>query len=243
MAKFNNQIIHRAIDKVPVNENILDVFFREIYYRGGFIAGGFARYVVSETPFSEPGDIDVFCRTIDSFMNLKTFFSSFCKVEHNSDFAISFKAESNYKYIKKKIQLIVPREEGNIKTFGTPDEVIANFDFTINMIAFDDGGFYMAERFESHNLRHKLIFNNIHCPVGILARVRKYLRKGYRITVTEMLKMYYDWDAADPKMKELVRNTFNDDWFDDEDDEETINEKYQNSIANNAEMFKIFYID
>lgn len=243
--KFEHAVKLTKKNDMPfVNTNTDDPFFVEIFSHGGFIAGGYARYVVSQKPFAEPADIDVFCfDKEDAFPMLKQFFDEIGIVEFSSPFAISYRINKRYRYITKKVQLIIPREEGNIKTYGTPQEVIDNFDFTINMIAFDYKYFYEAHEFAKHNEKHKLVFNNIHCAVGILTRLRKYLRKGYKITVAEMLKIYGMWDTLPEADKNLIMNTFREDWFDEDDDDETIQKKYENVIRDNEQVFKIFYVD
>jgi hypothetical protein len=242
--KFKHKIIRKSRKEVKHhNVNTLDSFFISVFTYGGFIAGGYARFALSEKPFAEPKDIDVFCEGKDDFANLHEWLSGLGHIVFDSPFAASFKITKGFPYINKKVQLIRPREEGNVKTFGTPEEVIDNFDFTINMVAFDHEGFCMAKDFQNHNKRNKLVFNNIHCAVGILTRVRKYLRKGYKITISELLKIYYMWDEVSKEDKELIRNTFNDSWFDESDDEETINKKYQKKILDNKQVFQIFYVD
>lgn len=236
--KFEHKIVSKDHRFFHHNVNTDDKFFKNVFELGGFVAGGYARYVVSKNVFAEPNDIDIFCRTIEDEAKLLRFFNSVGKVQFKSDLATSYRVYNEYSYILKKVQLIKPRQEGNIKTFGTPEEVIDNFDFTINMVAFDDQGFYHCETFFEDLKAHRLEFNNIHCAVGILTRIRKYLNKGYKIDISEFLKIYQMWDTVDQKTKDIIKSDFSEKFMN-----VMYSEDPKEKSARDKRIFKIFYID
>jgi hypothetical protein len=170
-----------------------------------------------------------------------------------------YELKEPYQYIKEYVQLIKPRQEGNIKTYGSLLDVIDNFDFTINMIAVGSTYIFKAECFDRHVRQKKLVFNNIHCPIGILVRLRKYLRKGFTIPIYEFAKIYRVWDEVDEETRKLMFGSFEQAQKDDEEDEALYNaadnkdnilvqlferrvERIKRFRSNEA-LFRIFYID
>jgi hypothetical protein len=242
--KFQNSIIttdRKSIKRVDIHSE----FYTELFEKGGILAGGYARYITTDTDI-DPHDVDIFCRKPENFEMLKKWLDSFCNEKANTEFAIMYEVREKYNYIQHVVQLIRPREEGNIKTYGSPVEIIYNFDFTINMVAIDAFGVYMADRFYMDMKKHRLIFNNIHCAVGILVRIRKYLKKGFSIPISEFAKIYTMWDSTDAETKKMILDAFLKESQDQEDeDRETITKRsaFKNFRRKDERIFKIFYID
>lgn len=85
------------------------------------------------------------------------------------------------------IQIVKPREIRNGFTYGSPEQVVDSFDFSVirafiigvgnrpmDWYCYVDRNFYIDNAF-----RH-LRFMNSHCPVGSQRRLQKYIKKGYK---------------------------------------------------------------
>lgn len=84
------------------------------------------------------------------------------------------------------------------KMYPTVNDVFNNFDFTVNMSAFDMSLLNTDDHaileinvdFEKHNLQRQLAFNmNTQYPICSAQRVNKYKEKGYSITPYEFNKV------------------------------------------------------
>lgn len=74
------------------------------------------------------------------------------------------------------------------KTFGTVHDILDSFDFTICCAAVKPGVFHHHSDFFQHLLTKSLYFNCIQNDVVVIRRMAKYLRKGYFIDSTELVK-------------------------------------------------------
>lgn len=234
--------------------NIEDEFFQRIFGMGACIAGGYARWAC--TPFDkrvhkiiEANDIDVFCEKEEYYLNIHKWLESVGKIAYKSDFATSFTLRnSKYSYLDKTIQLIAPRIEGNIILVGTPIDIISNFDFTINMIAITKTEIFMHKNFFRDLSNRKLYFNNIHCPLGILIRLKKYFKKGFNMETSEMLKVFQVWDSLDSKIKTEIQEAFDINYWDSKFEEAKKNNKLENAIdvvmrEKRRRISRLMYID
>lgn len=90
----------------------------------------------------------------------------------------------SFVYGKRKFQVIK-------KFTGEPSEIFNHFDFTINMGAWmPDGVFWLYKDFFEDLARRRLMINvNTFYPISTVVRVFKYVRKGYTIGGTEILKI------------------------------------------------------
>ena len=76
--------------------------------------------------------------------------------------------------------------------FDNPKDLIASFDFTINMAAFDlkAGELIIGDKFEEDNLKRKLIYNNkSKYPIVSLQRAIKYINRGYSLSPVEQVNI------------------------------------------------------
>lgn len=96
------------------------------------------------------------------------------------------------------IQLIKPRKDKYLQTYGQPENVITKFDFSIVRSAYliHEDKFVFADKEELiEDLQKKrLRIKYIICPVSIVVRIIKYTKKGYNIGVAEIFKMFLEWD-------------------------------------------------
>ena len=147
----------------------------------GFIAGGSCRSLIEK---EEPKDYDIFCYTKEGYEPIKTILlNMYGKTREN---ALVFQMNN--------IQLIKPRENKYLKTYGTPFEVVSKFDFSVCRGYFDGKE---AQFIDSDSLAHieakSLVINNIVCPISTTKRIIKYTKRGYFIKIREILKLYYEF--------------------------------------------------
>lgn len=145
-----------------------------------FIAGG---TITSLFRNSEINDIDVyFTDKQELFKLLMNEFSS-DYIIHISKKAITFKLSEI-----ERIQLIF------FDYYDTAEKIFNDFDFTINMGAFDfqKDKFILTEDFLQDNIQKKLIINtNTKFPIITATRILKYKQKGYDIDIFEMIKLSF----------------------------------------------------
>lgn len=175
----------------------------------GFIAGGYARYCASPkgSPFPTR-DLDIFPYREDyGFEELKKKFTDLgFKVHHENDVSYTFSSNHPEGYEEcPTIQLIKPNKNGRLLTYGNPEEILSNFDFTVTRAAIiSQSEVLVDDDFEQDELQDKLAIKNIHCPVSSLMRANKYSRKGYYLRPVEALKLFRDWDERDADYKQKL---------------------------------------
>lgn len=176
----------------------------------GFIAGGFARYCVSERSNPNcPGDIDVFTGDMGIFTDIFLAFKANPFLKQRSDTEIETKFEYVFKEGFKKevlnIQLIKPVHISNMNSKGDFISVLTNFDFTISKAAIlPNGEAWVHHQFERDDNEGNLVIEKIHCPISSMKRVIKYTQKGYTIESKELLKLFKDYEMRPSEWKMLV---------------------------------------
>ena len=168
-----------------------------------FICGGFAKWACS--PRKKPsvaGDIDLYSETEEEFEKICTKFrSSGFKQKNESPAQRTFIDDRFMLFggkIKLEIQVIKPIKQGGVVLVGAIEEVLGNFDFTVSRVGIRlDGTVLMDEKFEEHEKARLLVIRAIHCPIAQVYRIGKYTRKGYFCSVSEVLKLFTDWDSRD----------------------------------------------
>jgi len=184
-----------------------------------YICGGYVRWMCSprRTP-AQPGDIDIYCKTMDIFNNVNSCLRNIVSAKHVNDVSTTFFKPFNSTsplFGLKEIQLIKPMNEGAILTEGSLQEILHNFDFTIARIGIDyklwedkvalaDSDFIRDEKSK------RLVFKNIHCPVSSLFRCIKYCNKGYKLKTAEIIKLFLDWEKRTPEYRKEIVQFFGD---------------------------------
>jgi len=194
--------------------NVLHDFRNDIY-----ICGGYVRWMCSPrvTPVA-PGDIDIYCKTMDIFNRVNLCIRNVVSVKHVNDVSTTFFIpfnSTNPVFGLKEIQLIKPMNKGSIVTEGLLQEILHNFDFTIARIGIDyklwkDKMALADSDFDRHENGKRLVFKNIHCPVSSLFRCIKYCNKGYRLKTAEIIKLFLDWEKRTPEYKREIVSFFDD---------------------------------
>jgi hypothetical protein len=124
-------------------------------------------------------NIDIFFKTMEDLNKFRLFVEDIedCELIDEDDFIVHFK------YKTKHIKLYK-------KNMGTVSEVLNNFDFTICQIAFvpKENCFIMNRQF-IHDLdnRELVINQNVPFPLGSIARIKKYVNRGFEISTEQSM--------------------------------------------------------
>ena len=143
------------------------------------IAGGAIRSVFAGEYIS---DYDLYFDTKEDLKVMQKYLDENFKVAFTSPNAISYKKD------KICIQLIVMPELIGLGCDG----LLAGFDFTVCMGAFSmkEDRFYHDEDFLIDLSEKRLIFNiKAKYPIASMYRVLKYIKKGYKISGLEIVKI------------------------------------------------------
>lgn len=166
-----------------------------------FIAGGMARWMRRGIQHGgdDPSDIDLYMYRNDP-ADMAALVYSLSAMGY-TQFATEGMAIA-YRHPARpvRVQVINPVENQWYKTFGTPEEVLACFDFTVCMFAVGvdelNAGFdyVMGDEAEADAEARVLKINRVTHPVSAMARLNKYGRKGYRVSWNEARRIMAEWD-------------------------------------------------
>lgn len=202
--------IQRGLTEVKVLRQLLTAF-------NGYIAGGYARYCLSQRdePFPTK-DVDVWFKAKDDA-------DAFVVELERRGATLKRTLPTSFVYEAPPAWKGCP-EINVITTFiGTVPEVLKDFDFTVTMAFLGDNNEYGGAHkdFLEHDQAGSLVVHNIICPIGNLKRAAKYFAKGYRMSAQEMLKFYAKWDGLEPEKKaELgaIASVPHEDWTEEDRD-------------------------
>jgi len=102
--------------------------------------------------------------------------------------------------LKNKVQLI-------IRFFGNPEEIHNNFDFRHCICYYDyhKQQLMVPQAAMQDMLAKELTYNGSLYPITSLLRVRKYIKRGWRISAGQMLKMMMQVQKVDFKNPHVLR--------------------------------------
>lgn len=141
----------------------------------GFICGGCFKNLFEHTDFK---DVDIFFESYSDYKDATDWFAQ------NEDF-IGYYSNDNVMAFKHSSGMVV---ELIRKEFGTPEEILDSFDFTVVKFAYvkhehgDSVGYealYHPDFFEHLYLKRLVIDDKIPFPASTLERSYKYGRYGY----------------------------------------------------------------
>jgi len=175
-----------------------------------FIAGGFARWVLSPnetTPI--PGDIDIYFDAEPSFAKAKFILGKEGFVTAlETDNALTIRPPGTAEFDTPiNIQLIKPRDGRK----GTVYDVLDAFDINVCQAALvikDDNTLkgYVSSGFTWGETHQKLHIVNIANPLATMQRCVKYAAKGYKIGNKSLLKILTEWDKRTPEERQRIHN-------------------------------------
>jgi hypothetical protein len=176
------------------------------------VCGGYARYCAS--PRAKPIEanaVDIYCETVEVFDTLRLKFQELgFREKFASGVAITYHRAKSGKVgaAHGPIQLIKPIDQGAIKTSGSVENILSNFDFTVIRILINKDRLTCTadEDFLNDEGYMFLRIKNIHCPVSSSMRFMKYYQKGYKTKLVQILKLFADWEARTPEYKAKLVN-------------------------------------
>lgn len=157
----------RLLDKFMINHK-------------GFIAGGCFKNLFNRERMK---DVDVFFRSSDDFWNAVD------KLDRDEEFTSTYTSENvcAYRHNKSGVAVELVRS-----IFGTPEEIISQFDFTVAKFAYykelvkKDGesvweykAVYHPQFFEHLHLKRLIIDDQIPFPMSTFNRVLRYRKYGF----------------------------------------------------------------
>lgn len=194
-------------------EPLLDLFEKIEKETGEtcYICGGFARWCAS--PLQEPyppSDLDIYSEGKKAHEAISKILNDLLRTDKSSPIAVSYVRPSDkgsfFTYLPP-IQLIKPRKEGNLISYGKLEDIINHFDFTVIRVGIQDSKWVMADmNFVEDEINHVLYIKRVQCPVSSLGRCLKYAKKGYYLPPHESLKMLVDWDGRSDSYKKKLTN-------------------------------------
>ena len=158
---------------------ISKVRFLDIYMSGhnGFIAGGCFKNILNNEKIK---DVDIFFENESDFVAADIYF------EANEDYVFSYENKNTraYKNTKTNIRVELVRN-----TYGTPNEILCKFDFSITKFAYckresDNEGieyycYYHVDFFEHLMLKKLVLEAEILFPISTFERSYRYCGYGY----------------------------------------------------------------
>lgn len=184
---------------------LVESLIRNICKEEAFICGGYARVACS--PCDSPivtSDIDIYALK-EEYVNVITtrlLEHKYIKVKEND---VSFVYSNVFDASLHQINVIKPIQTGNLHTFGELPDILKNFDFSVARIGIylkgDEVSAMADEDFVADELAHRLVIKNIHCPVAEIARISKYMKKGYFCPLSQIIKCFVDWEGRDEEYR------------------------------------------
>lgn len=209
--------------QVPVRRGLFEIepLLKTCELIGGRIIGGYARFCCSPREHPQPpGDVDIFPvgNTEEESQVCFSMWKAMLEnkgltIKHENNVSITWSADEKAAPFDRcpSIQLIKPIREGAIVTWGTVEQILDNFDFTVVRCALnmDRATATAWASFLDDEQHRRLRILNIHCPISSLLRVMKYARKGYYMRPVEALKLFADWERRTPEYRQRMYELFN----------------------------------
>lgn len=165
---------------------VLDKILNKVFPKGYqdlkfFVAGGACRAAFAKEQIS---DLDIYFEDGTAFKALNDYLDGNDDEKMSVIPILSTLNAETYSVNAVKVQLIK-------KIYGTPEDIIKQFDFTVCMCAYIPGkGFVMDEHFIEDIAARMLVFNiNAKYPINSMWRVQKFEKKGYYLPAVESIKL------------------------------------------------------
>jgi hypothetical protein len=206
--------------EIPIRRGFTEIaeVYEDVTRLNGFICGGYARYCASPKKVPFPAsDCDIYCKTPEAYHSIVEIFGKThkgkykFKVRHENDISVTFSNHNTGKYMYlPTIQIIKPVKKGAIASYGTIEEVLGNFDFTVARVAIKDEKTAVCDQdFERDEKANLLSMRVVHCPASALLRSLKYAKKGYYMRPSESIKLFEDWEKRNAEYKKRILELFN----------------------------------
>jgi hypothetical protein len=156
--------------KTTLNTAMTRTVLKNVFDRGGFVAGGFARHLARHVFFGESfddhfdGDVDIYFKNELDLDDFKRWLSSNSMRVSESITNSAFNV-----YINRQAQVITAFR-------GSVAEVLDTFDFVNVKAAFDDKRLYVDDRWQSYEQENELHVDDWN-SVWLFTRIHKYTER------------------------------------------------------------------
>lgn len=184
--------------KVQEILNFRQLFFLDKFLIGhkGFVAGGCFKNIFNKQAVK---DIDMFFESKEDFNDAVKYFKDLIK-ENPEEWRKSYENKNVWAIYSEKDKL---RIELVRSVFGSPEEIISDFDFSVTKFAYYrnedniDAEYYMAQfevmyhedYFEHLQMKRLVIDDEIPFPVSTFNRSYKYQSYGYGLCKESKIKL------------------------------------------------------
>jgi len=172
----------------------------------GFVAGGAVRGVFTS---DHVNDLDIFFKDAKDFNKDGQFDNGFETQEDGGHKILFYKTDVAWTHKPEFRHQKLPLHQMICAVFGSPEEVIKQFDFTMSMAAWipQTGEFIMDEYFLKHCSQKRLVFNiNAQYPICSMWRAVKFIKRGWKLPAIDCIKLALKINNLDFKNKgELKR--------------------------------------
>lgn len=200
----------QGFEIVPILRGFTEIreLYNLVYPLGGFICGGYVRWMVSpRRDVTTASDVDVYCRNDDTFERISEELTKKygLQIRHENEVSLTFIISDKYFRACPPIQLIKPIREGRIVSSGSVRDILENFDFTVirGALVTRDEALVDADFMHDESFRI-LRIKNIHCPISSTLRFCKYCEKGYWAPPMQITKLFIDWDNRSKEYKDRI---------------------------------------
>lgn len=142
-----------------------------------WVAGGCLREYFSKGYVGKESDIDLYFPSYEEYEKAIVFFNE-------KGAKVLFENENTVKYYYNNRQFDVIK-----RFFDTPKICIENFDFTVCSAALTMKEVFFHETFFIDLAKKSLVINTLPYPVSTQWRLQKYIKKGFTMSLDEMLKL------------------------------------------------------
>lgn len=200
--------IYKGYDKLIYSDEtvIRQLSFLNPYLVGhdGFIAGGCFKNIFRNEKIK---DIDIFFKSEEDFNKAVQFYN------YHGKYIFSYENKNTISYLNKETGI---RVELIRNTYGSPEEILSNFDFSIVKFAYfksdDHNKCVYHEYFFEHLTLKKLVLNKeIKYPISTWNRTYRYAKYGYGLCreskanlIIAMNNEINNRDIADEEDSELI---------------------------------------
>lgn len=183
-----------VIEKHPRESQILEKLIipeilEYVKEHHGFIAGGAIRAVFTSDHIS---DIDIFFYDPTDF-NAGGVFEEGIDTGSTEGYRIMFlKTDVAWTHKPENEYAKYPLQQMICAVYGSPEDVIKKFDFTMCMAAWNpvSRDFIMDQYFLKHCAQKRLVFNvNVDYPICSLWRAAKFIKRGWKLPAVDCIKL------------------------------------------------------
>lgn len=188
----------------------------------GFVGGGAARYLYDPKNSPLPSDIDVFMLKEDGEQHVV---SALAGIGYRGGTRQGSARAYTNPSKRLPVQIVMPvafdsaqaESESRVRMqrYGTPKRVLEGFTFYVEQFAAEfTGAFFRLTWTDSARVdlqRKRLRLNRIASPLYATWRIAKYSRKGFKISLYELQKLFGIWDALPGDVREYTLSFWPDD--------------------------------